>query len=147
MHPRDVHARSVRPDRPAEPEADWRYRRRCLRCGSDHPALQAEHAQSTFRCPDCAGDLYARPARSYAELEGLVAGHEKSLAEADPRPRRWGLGALLACWRSLKLVVGFLRGKADPHPRERSPAANGRHPFRSRARHAATEQESQWFGP
>ncbi len=35
------------------------------------PELQADADEATFECPLCAHDLYARPARSYAEREGL----------------------------------------------------------------------------
>lgn len=43
----------------------------CLACGYDGPELQEHAPDETFECPRCGADLYARPARSYAELEGL----------------------------------------------------------------------------
>ena len=47
-------------------------RRRCLGCGFDGPELQGEKGRFVFVCPGCGCDLYARPALSYAEMEGLV---------------------------------------------------------------------------
>jgi predicted RNA-binding Zn-ribbon protein involved in translation (DUF1610 family) len=47
-------------------------RKKCLACGFDGRALQGERGRLTFECPSCGADLYARPPRSYAELEGLV---------------------------------------------------------------------------
>jgi hypothetical protein len=43
--------------------------RRCLDCGYDGPQL---HGGQTDQCPRCGCDLRKRPARSYAEMEGLV---------------------------------------------------------------------------
>lgn len=45
--------------------------RRCLSCGYDGQELQGPLGALTFNCPACDEDLYARPPRSYAELEGL----------------------------------------------------------------------------
>src|SRR5437868_5098757 len=45
--------------------------RECLRCGYGGTELQAEHPEHPLVCPACGEDLYARPPRSYAELEGL----------------------------------------------------------------------------
>jgi hypothetical protein len=46
----------------------------CLVCGYDGPELQGELHDGAYRCPACDADLYARPPRSYAELEGFVLG-------------------------------------------------------------------------
>lgn len=46
-------------------------RRRCLDCGFDGATLQQNGSRTVYECPSCGADLYARPARSYAELEGL----------------------------------------------------------------------------
>ena len=43
--------------------------RRCVECGFDGPALQDGRAERCARC-DC--DLRERPAKSYAEMEGLL---------------------------------------------------------------------------
>lgn len=51
----------------------------CLACGFDGGALQSDHREGVWVCPRCGSDLYARPPRSYAELEGL----------ADSTPRPW----------------------------------------------------------
>ncbi len=45
--------------------------RTCLSCGYDGPSLQGRRAHITVSCPCCGQDLYARPPRSYAEMEGL----------------------------------------------------------------------------
>jgi hypothetical protein len=45
--------------------------RTCLRCGYGGPELQNERGERIYTCPACGQDLYARPPRSYAELEGL----------------------------------------------------------------------------
>jgi len=42
----------------------------CLSCGYRGPALQGP--ARALRCPGCGADLYARPPRSYAELEGFL---------------------------------------------------------------------------
>ena len=42
----------------------------CLACGYRGAALQGSNR--ALRCPGCGTDLYARPPRSYAELEGFV---------------------------------------------------------------------------
>lgn len=47
------------------------HRRLCLSCGYDGPALQGHRAEATYVCPNCGEDLYARPPRSYAEMEGF----------------------------------------------------------------------------
>jgi predicted RNA-binding Zn-ribbon protein involved in translation (DUF1610 family) len=47
----------------------------CLNCGHDGPELQGERGQALFVCPCCGQDLYARPPRSYAEMEGLDDEH------------------------------------------------------------------------
>lgn len=44
----------------------------CLDCGFDGPALQGKRGAMTFACPECGADLYARPARSYADMEGFT---------------------------------------------------------------------------
>jgi hypothetical protein len=55
-------------------------RQRCVRCGYDGDAVQARRTAAGERrgstlliCPNCQQDLYTRPPRSYAELEGLEA--------------------------------------------------------------------------
>ena len=45
--------------------------RRCVACGYDGALLRSSE---TRRCPRCGCDLKKRPARSYAEMEGLVPG-------------------------------------------------------------------------
>ncbi len=55
----------------------------CLDCGFDGAELQGERGTMTFVCPTCGADLYARPARSYAEMEGFCAPRE------SPGAGRW----------------------------------------------------------
>lgn len=43
----------------------------CLGCGFDGRGLQTGHAEPAWKCPRCGADLYSRPPRSYAEMEGL----------------------------------------------------------------------------
>jgi hypothetical protein len=43
----------------------------CLACGFDGVAIQSDHRETLWSCPQCDSDLYARPPRSYAELEGF----------------------------------------------------------------------------
>ena len=43
----------------------------CLSCGFDGTALQDTLEDIRYRCPSCDEDLYARPPRSYAQLESL----------------------------------------------------------------------------
>jgi hypothetical protein len=58
--------------RPRVSTAQRLSRRRCLYCGHDGPALQSSAPGRTpLACRACLGDLYARPPRTYAELEGL----------------------------------------------------------------------------
>ena len=45
------------------------YVRRCVACGYDGALLQNGRAE---RCARCGCDLHLRPARSYAEMEGLI---------------------------------------------------------------------------
>lgn len=43
----------------------------CLGCGFDGAAIQSDLREGGWTCPRCAADLYARPPRSYADMEGL----------------------------------------------------------------------------
>lgn len=52
----------------------------CLTCGFSGPQLQGTRGEQTFICPRCHQDLYARPARSYADLEML----DQEQAEPEP---------------------------------------------------------------
>lgn len=46
-------------------------RRMCLACGFSGRAIQNASRETAWLCPRCGTDLYARPPRSYAELEAL----------------------------------------------------------------------------
>lgn len=78
----------------------------CLICGYDGPELQGDTAEGTYRCPACDADLYARPPRSYAELEGFIAGppaakpSEDRVTEVKVR-RHWAIAALTTVFRWL----------------------------------------------
>ena len=67
-------------------------RRTCLECGHQGRELQGQAGLTTLSCPRCGADLYTRPPRSYAEMEGLVdvAVTPNSAAQArgaDLKPR------------------------------------------------------------
>lgn len=67
---------------------------RCLDCGREQPG-------SEISCQGCGSDLQARPARSYAEMEGLV---EFDPPEASPDPfLAWRQRITLERW----LLTGF----------------------------------------
>lgn len=55
--------------------------RRCVACGYDGSLLRMSE---TTRCPRCGCDLSQRPARSYAEMEGLLP-----YSSAPPAPSLW----------------------------------------------------------
>jgi hypothetical protein len=55
--------------------------RRCVNCGYDGALLRGGQAS---RCARCGCDLRKRPARSYAEMEGLV-GHPLQHEPATPK--------------------------------------------------------------
>lgn len=61
-----------------------RDRRMCLRCGFSGQRLQGDAGLALHRCPNCSEDLYTRPPRSYAELEGLVAPDAQLIPIAAP---------------------------------------------------------------
>lgn len=82
-----AHLRFARPTG-ARPHA---HRRVCVYCGTAHPGFHRRGVQ-LLECPSCRGDLYARPPRSYAEMEGLTS--------SVPRPSR-----LLAGLRSAIALV------------------------------------------
>jgi hypothetical protein len=66
-------APSERPQRPAgRPGTPDHRTPMCLYCGFRHAALAAPGSAAALRCPCCQADLYARPPRSYADLEGLT---------------------------------------------------------------------------
>lgn len=58
-------------------------RRRCLNCGFGGRSIQGADDCRRFRCPRCDADLYARPPRSYAEMEGLELAPDDA-GRADP---------------------------------------------------------------
>ena len=90
--------------------SDRLYARRCLRCGHEGEELQRDGAMRVFDCPACGEDLYARPPRSYAEMEGLVTGASDGCADVAPArstaaPAAMGLlGRLLTCVRRVLRV-------------------------------------------
>lgn len=59
-------------------------RRQCVACGYDGALLRGGHVH---RCPRCRCDLQLRPARSYAEMEGLL-GLPTMMDPAGPLDRR-----------------------------------------------------------
>lgn len=90
-------------------------RKMCLACGHRGRHLQGEKGLITFQCPNCGADLYSRPPRSYAELEGFVAPVTRRIAVSNPpRPllpapvkRRARLLERLLVW-SIALTLGVI---------------------------------------
>ncbi len=86
--------------------AHWlRARRRndalCVYCGFRGRAATNARAKHIFHCPDCGGDWYSRPPRSYREMEALdlpdVAG--VAITSAEPAARAPLIGGLLEMLR------------------------------------------------
>lgn len=103
------------PVRPRESAPAWIHRRRCLYCGEDGKAIQAGGHAPAFRCPRCMGDLYSRPPRSYAELEGLElpkpdAANARPLgaAAANSARKRGVFHAVLRLVRSVTACVRWV---------------------------------------
>ena len=67
--------------------------RACLACGHRGPSLQRRSPDRALRCPGCGADLYSRPPRSYAELEGFVPIEhdeiDRGSGESIRPARRW----------------------------------------------------------
>ncbi len=59
-------------------------RKMCLSCGHRGRHLQGEKGLITVQCPACGADLYARPPRSYAELEGFIPPTPRRISVAAP---------------------------------------------------------------
>jgi hypothetical protein len=81
--------------------------RRCVACGYDGALLRGGHAS---RCARCGCDLRQRPARSYAEMEGLLG--LRIEAPEDPGLER-GQERLLHRWLAflfftLLLIVAMM---------------------------------------
>ncbi|MHC4414743.1 MAG: hypothetical protein ACYS0G_05620 [Planctomycetota bacterium] len=79
-------------------------RRRCVACGYDGALLRGGLAP---RCARCSCDLQERPARSYAEMEGLLSPSEdRRTPPADTRHEE----RLVYRWLSFFLLamIGFV---------------------------------------
>ncbi len=64
--------------------------RMCPRCGYDGAEMQGEAGRQRYECPSCRGDLYTRPPRSYAEMEGLdVSSARAAVAAGVVSSGRW----------------------------------------------------------
>ncbi len=93
--------------------ADRLRQRVCLACGYRGPEVQPGFPEDVFVCPACGCDLYARPPRSYAEMEDIGgAGPRVEVAAgvsaaAGPARRRVWLGGLR---RWVRGVLGALFG-------------------------------------
>jgi len=96
-------------------------RRVCLTCGYRGAELQREGSAAAFVCPRCGQDLYTRPARSYAEMEGLsiagrevmdpAAGMSEIEAGASTPKRRGGVVGMVRGW-ILRVVKAVRGGRA-----------------------------------
>lgn len=69
--------------------------RRCVACGYDGPLLRGG---AVLRCPGCRCNLQERPARSYAEMEGLLGLPSLSDTGAAPTPVESRLERSLQRW-------------------------------------------------
>ena len=83
--------------------------RRCLRCGYAGVELQvsAEDRPGEIPplvCPNCCEDLYARPPRSYAELEG-ICDFELVRDEVRLSAKKWARRAYRTEWAILAVLV------------------------------------------
>lgn len=71
----------------------------CPCCGYAGWELQLRGEDSAFNCPNCDQDLYARPALSYAQREGLIPGTVQLAEPALPAPPRVTL--VVRLWRGV----------------------------------------------
>ena len=81
----------------------------CLTCGYRGRELQGRRGQERLICPQCRQDLYVRPARSYAEMEGLV----QPGAEARTHDGTRRDGAARGRWVSILRMAGGLIGRVS----------------------------------
>jgi predicted RNA-binding Zn-ribbon protein involved in translation (DUF1610 family) len=78
--------------------------RSCLCCGYRGDELQVSGERAAYRCPNCGQDLYARPPRSYAEMEGL----QVQLPGSPAAPRRVRAQRLGFIRRALLMVLQWV---------------------------------------
>ncbi len=64
-----------------------RERRQCVYCGYSGFFIQLGGQATGFECPACQGDLYARPARTYGEMEGFAPVVAERTAPPSPARR------------------------------------------------------------
>jgi hypothetical protein len=77
------------------------YVRRCVACGYDGALLQNGHAE---RCARCGCDLRLRPARSYAEMEGLIG---QPVILDSPPPMHYREQRLVQRWLAFLFFVAL----------------------------------------
>ncbi len=70
-----------------------------MSCGYRGPELQSGYPVEVFVCPACACDLYARPPRSYADMEG-VGVLPGAASAARPEAARRPADASTSPWRA-----------------------------------------------
>lgn len=80
-------------------------RRVCLCCGYRGPELQRTAPVEVFLCPACGADLYARPPRSYADMEGFDPEPAWRPRSAEYQSR----GPLAAAGRNRRGVAAWIR--------------------------------------
>lgn len=84
--------------------------RRCLRCGYAGEELQVAADERrpvdvpSLVCPNCCEDLYARPPRSYAELEG-ICDIDRARDEVRIAAQRWARRAHRTEWAILATLI------------------------------------------
>ena len=76
---------------------------RCVACGYDGALLKAGRAE---RCARCGCDLLERPARSYAEMEGLL--DEADSADARPRAALQEVDAVRPPYQTIQRWLAFM---------------------------------------
>lgn len=95
----------------------------CLSCGYRGDEIQVSGERAAYRCPKCGQDLYARPPRSYAEMEGLqvqlvpIARVGSGDAGPDGSGRRRRAARLTLISRIIRAVLRFLRLAPRPTAR------------------------------
>lgn len=97
--------------------AVWMHTKVCPRCGyhgweiqSPESGDRAASPAETFECPSCGGDLYARPPRSYAEMEGLTASDSHGRAVHSVHAARSDSSRLTSLLRRIVGVIARLFG-------------------------------------
>lgn len=85
----------------------------CLSCGYRGRHIQGQRGLITFQCPSCGEDLYARPPRSYAEMEGFLpssCAHDPLLRRTITVPLGPAAKTPTSRWRALEAALVWSLG-------------------------------------